>query len=68
MTVRHWRHRVVTSAFHAVTAAKQAHKVRIREAQLAESQTQAQALRRILRREVDLLAGPTDQPSPSVPV
>lgn len=43
------------AAFHAVSAAKQAHEVRIREAQLAESRTKAQILRLTLRREADRL-------------
>jgi hypothetical protein len=43
------------AAFHAVSAAKQAHEVRIREAQLAESRAKAQILRLTLRREADRL-------------
>ena len=60
----------LVAAFHAVSAAKQAHEVRIREAQLAKSRAKAQALRLTLRREADRLgittrAGTVDgDPSP----
>ncbi|MGH3770437.1 MAG: helix-turn-helix domain-containing protein [Pseudonocardiaceae bacterium] len=47
------------TTFHAMAAAQQTHEVRIREAQLAEAQATAQALRLTLRREIDLLALPT---------
>ncbi|MGH3833654.1 MAG: helix-turn-helix domain-containing protein [Pseudonocardiaceae bacterium] len=47
------------AAFHAVAVVQQAHGVQIREAQLAESQATAQALRLTLRREIHLLALPT---------
>jgi hypothetical protein len=58
------------AAFHAVSAAKQAHEVQVREAQLAESRAKAQALRLTLHREVTRLsimtrAGTVDgDPSP----
>ena len=58
------------TAFHAVSAAKQAHEVQVREAQLAECRAKAQALRLTLHREVNRLsivtrAGTVDgDPSP----
>ena len=58
------------AGFHAVSAAKQAHEVQVREAQLAESRAKMQALRLTLRREADRLgiathAGTVDgDPSP----
>jgi hypothetical protein len=44
------------AAFHAVSAAKQAHEVQVREAQLAECRAKAQALRLTLHREVKRLS------------
>ncbi|MGH3823682.1 MAG: helix-turn-helix domain-containing protein [Pseudonocardiaceae bacterium] len=44
------------TAFRAVAAAKQAHEIRIREAQLAESRAKAQALQLTLRGEMDRLS------------
>ncbi len=43
------------AAFRAVAAAKQAHEVRIRETQLAESRAKARELRLALSRDVDRL-------------
>jgi DNA-binding XRE family transcriptional regulator len=44
------------AGFHAMSAAKQAHEVQVREAQLAESRAKVQALRLTLRREAIALA------------